>query len=334
MSWSSFGIGLAGAVGSVYGGPIGGALAQGAATSYYESRPSTSKSGAMRPRSRSQGNPSFGKSFGAQLGNMAPLLAKTYIDARAAKAANAAAAPRSLDLAKLRDEAIANGFNPLTVLGNTGGQGFMTQSQGPKLSTGDFIASAMARGSESYFNTTDQQTKSEIDGLRRDMMREELFDLKRRNQMPLGGFGYSIPKSVTQSQESQPVPLGASVVPEAGRSTVTNPYSTHGQHFVNPRRPDASATEERYGDAQQELTGQINLISDAFYNRKVQKIVKTHGIDIANEFQAAYAKHYTKSFDEVLRMVVLPKLSRPKSRPRRSPAMPSSLGLPMPKMTP
>jgi len=311
MNWF---VNLAGAVGSAYGGPIGGALAQGAATSYFDSRPSYSKSGALRPRSRSKGNPSFGKSLGAQLGSMAPLLAKTYLDGRSAKAANAAAAPHSLDLAKLRDEAIKNGFNPLTVLGNTGGQGFMTQPQGPKLSTGDFIASAMARGTESYFNTTDQQTKAEIDGLRRDMMREELFDLKRRNSMPLGGFGYSIPKSVTQTKVIEPVPLGAIPPPDAGRNTITNPYSRASGAYVNPRSPDSEMAESRYSDVISNGFGVGVLISDAVHDRRMQKIVKKYGRAIADEIQLKFSTDFTMSFDQITTSVLPPKLKPPATR--------------------
>ena len=54
-----------------------------------------------------------------------------------------------LDLAKLRRDAEANGFNPLTVLGATGGRGFETS---PSLSSGAYIADAISRGIDTGFN--------------------------------------------------------------------------------------------------------------------------------------------------------------------------------------
>jgi hypothetical protein len=132
------------------------------------------------------------------------------------KAEQRAAAQRANQFVDLRAAAEKGGFNPLTALMATGGSGFQPQPQGPKLGTGDFIADALSRGADSYFNTIDRKAIEETDNLRREMMREELKDLKRRNTIPKGGYGYSIPKAITstQSTRNQKPKIAQSTIPQ------------------------------------------------------------------------------------------------------------------------
>lgn len=110
-----------------------------------------------------------------------------------------------IDLGKLSKEARENGFNPMTVLGTTGGNGFSggaslgSPPHQNTLASGDFLTEAMDRSVDNWYNSEPLFNTSEEDGLRVKMMQEELKDLQRRNEAPIGGFGYSIPQVTTTS---------------------------------------------------------------------------------------------------------------------------------------
>lgn len=118
------------------------------------------------------------------------------------------AASAGTDFVKLRKNAEAAGFNPLTALMATGGQGFQRSFQ-PDLSTGAFISDAISRGADTYFNSV--QADAEASALRQ-------RDLARRVEatktgVPVASFGYDLtqqryvpsPVSVSAGAVSDPV---------------------------------------------------------------------------------------------------------------------------------
>ena len=139
-------------------------------------------------------------------------------------------------LGRLREQAKEAGFNPLTVLGTTGGApqsgamqppSFSASASGvpsfpapgmaasvgggevpwtgsgnyipaaPALSSRSFIAEAFEDGVDTFFNYDQMARDEEADALRIDLMRAELEAIQREDSEPFRRFGYSIPQSVS-----------------------------------------------------------------------------------------------------------------------------------------
>ncbi|WP_195822670.1 hypothetical protein [Roseobacter sp. MH60115] len=213
-----------------------------------------------------------------------------------------------LDLGRLSKEARENGFNPLTVLGYTGGQGFTGGAvTPPALASGDFVTEAMERSVTNWYNNEPLFNKSEEDELRVEMMREELKDLQRRNKAPLGGFGYDIQQVTTQSRNQE----GLEPLLDPGRATTTNASHIDAQSYIDPRSPDAEMAEARYGDVAQEVGGVVNTLRDFGYNRKLQKIVRKHGKEVADKVHELYGSDASLTFEQAVRKVIPPRLGVP-----------------------
>lgn len=166
----------------------------------------------------------------------------------------------------LRNHALAAGFNPLTALKATGGAGFTTTSG--SLSSNQFLAEAIADSAETWFNRDQIARDEEADRLKTEMMREELKDMKRRNTLPVQGFGYSIPQVVTTTKAAQqeaPV-LGrvpsSGVLPDAGRDLKTSIAPWH----VDGRWSPAEDIETEYAEIGSLPYGVAKMANDLGWN--------------------------------------------------------------------
>jgi len=170
-----------------------------------------------------------------------------------------------IDLAALRRDALSNGFNPLTVLSATGGGGY-ERSSGPSLSSGAYLAEAIQRGVDTYFNTP----PSEDIGAKSVKLANDYIAAKKaaRERQPFGpGLTETVPF----------VPAVRMTAQAAGGANAGNTGSAD-----DPRRQfpmgltagpitlapapgvsDAEAWETRYGDIVQSAVGVGNLGADA-----------------------------------------------------------------------
>lgn len=94
-----------------------------------------------------------------------------------------------VDYAKLRRDAEAAGFNPLTALMAGGGAGYQRDFN-PAMSSGQFIAEAVVRGLDTAFNAPVQNDPAA------DQIRRRVADRDRQQALmqsrPPGGFGYDL----------------------------------------------------------------------------------------------------------------------------------------------
>lgn len=67
---------------------------------------------------------------------------------------------QGVDYVKLREDAEAAGFNPLTALMSGGGAGYQREFS-PDLSSGSFIAEAVGRGVDTWFNSPSNDTSAQ-----------------------------------------------------------------------------------------------------------------------------------------------------------------------------
>lgn len=174
-------------------------------------------------------------------------------------------ASRGVDFQKLRDQAQAAGFNPLTVLGNSGlystergaalgsgassgvslgggggvsfassGRGF-TAATAPVLSSGSFVQDALHRGLDTFFNTP-EPVDPLAEALRSAMQTEQVAEEAKRTQVPKG-FGYDL--TVNRPFEAAAVsglpPVSAASSQVAVGRPKPNPSK---QTFINVRFPD------------------------------------------------------------------------------------------------
>jgi len=90
------------------------------------------------------------------------------------------------NLVALRNQALKAGFNPLTALMATGGQGFNTVTE-PKLSTSAFIANALKNGSDAYRDQVFKDQQVMLDQQKIDALKTEAANIGNYRQSPLGG---------------------------------------------------------------------------------------------------------------------------------------------------
>lgn len=92
------------------------------------------------------------------------------------------------DFEKLRDQAVAAGFNPLTVLQATGGQGYdgrgaiVTSPFVPQAQYAGYIGDAIGAGLQTYLDVRQQDRMFKLDAQRNDLLSRELDAVGR-------GFG-------------------------------------------------------------------------------------------------------------------------------------------------
>lgn len=159
-----------------------------------------------------------------------------------------------VDYARLRDEAIKGGFNPLTALRNGGSAGFSVvsrpsiyQEQTPlgyglgQVAKGAFsMYQGYMSGVQSQANFAKQQSAE----LR--LIDAQINELNRRGRTGKGGLGSVLSTVVGDTKAQYLSPLAA----EIGRSTVTNPFAMSSKIVVNRDQPDAEMFQTRYGESE------------------------------------------------------------------------------------
>jgi len=195
------------------------------------------------------------------------------------------------DLVALRNNALAAGFNPLTALRATGGQGFITD---PKLSTRAFIRDALTGGITAAGQYKQLNQQAELDGLKINLLKAEAANIGRHKQSPLRGA----PAINTVANET----LGAPLKLENGRGIVTNSYPIGGDVYAHPRLADAEIWEARGGDIMQELAGIPTSIADFVYSGRLRTIAAKYGREKADAVYKAYGDkaNRQKSFDTLV----------------------------------
>lgn len=133
----------------------------------------------------------------------------------------------SVDYKKLVRSAQAAGFNPLTALRNGG--------------AGQYVADAIGQGIDTYFNRDQVAADKELQRLEIDLRKEELTELRNRNQSIAKGadYGYRIPQKpslvVGDARDVSQDLNGDGVLP---RSRGSGPTSgpTHAGYLEPPAR--------------------------------------------------------------------------------------------------
>jgi len=160
MSWfEEFGEYVGGSYGGTAGAYIGSQIGKSADKTYYNNRRSGHPSGGNAPSGYIKG---LGRNL--DFGKLALNAATSYAASRSAKKrAQATQNAGKLDLGYLRAEAERNGFNPLTVLRATGGQGSRTSPDVGKMASAQFWQT-FAQGMPDIFDYNNKQiTKPEIE---------------------------------------------------------------------------------------------------------------------------------------------------------------------------
>jgi len=205
----------------------------------------------------------FGGSTGAAIGGTIGGL----VDGKREKRASTQTS--RVNFQQLRDDAEAAGFNPLTALQATGGQGNVTTST-PSLSSGEFIAGALTRGFDAWSNAKQEALDVTEQNLRIQAYEQEIAENAQkmsRTRDAVTPLGSSIPMYDATNQtlggrtavKTAPAFSFGSDLPASGKL-----YGLGGASITG-RTSSADEYAERYGDVVGEVAGVGNLISDAFY---------------------------------------------------------------------
>lgn len=180
--------------------------------------------------------------------------------------AEATAASRGIDLAKMREQAIAAGFNPLSVMqaggmsaystevgyrdvgangvasgggvssfasgGGYSGAGYQSNGAPPVLSSGSFLGDAAARGLDTFFNTPPANDPL-ADALRAAVSYgDAMQQVRAADPNPKGGFGYDLTK--VQPFRAR---VSANLPPLAAASSKENAMRTASASGAAPSAP-------------------------------------------------------------------------------------------------
>lgn len=96
---------------------------------------------------------------------------------------------QGVDYVKLRNDAEAAGFNPLTALLAGGGAGYQREFN-PALSSGAFVAEAINRGVDTYFNQVTERD-AQVDQIRQGDKLSAALQRAMSSRVP-GSFGYAL----------------------------------------------------------------------------------------------------------------------------------------------
>lgn len=181
---------------------------------------------------------------------------------------------QGIDYMKLRRDAEAAGFNPLTALLAGGGAGYQREFN-PALASGSFVSEALSRGLDTYFNTPDP-SDAEAERLRDRFKVESLYEAQRDSMLP-GNFGYALstvePFRETRTLHSSPLaaastrPDDSQAQSDQGTAPPVVPLQAFGVEFKpSGRWSDGDGWETRYGDLGGSLVGGAALATDVAYN--------------------------------------------------------------------
>jgi len=204
-------------------------------------------------------------------------------------------------MSALRDEASAAGFNPLTALGiqkpQATGVGLGSVNPASTIGPAPALASQTLLAEiggqlDNWTNTEEVAQQEEIAQIKKEMMLEELKDLKRRNNLP-AHFGYSIPhvKSTAERVQETPAqnPDGTSSVQQPGIMEEAETVPLESVPLTNETRTGVKNGPEWTGlnpDAWEigvsELVGSGIIHGTSYLGNKAAKEVKWWGDQIRN----------------------------------------------------
>lgn len=211
---------------------------------------------------------------------------------------------------QLVKDAEAAGFNPLTVLRAGGAAGYTTTSH-PALSSANSIgaiAEAVGNFAMNFDANKAAREQAEFDLVNAQIENIQTETAQRRAAMAVpkriagnhqDANGRPLADPVTSPVVKLPwaTPLALGPKPEAGDTTVTNPFPLRGGLMVNPNFKDAEMGETRYGDIAQELFGAMNIIADTAYTFSHDWQNRTHVRKMTDkEFVASKKKSWLPSW--------------------------------------
>lgn len=267
--------------------------------------------------------------WGALIGAGASLIGGA-LNRKAQKKANAANSPGG-QVAQWE----AAGVNPL--FGISSG-GYVPQQAA---SIGDAFATAggqFARGLEMDHEKKLRETGMELEN---EKLRKQIDILSNPQDpsylasyggiMPLPRLGGRYAGRNIQTVSGDPVGGSSNVTSplEPGDATVTHVGYLGDGTYVNPRLRDAEASETRYGDVMQEVSGWYNLAADNWYNDEMQRVVDQYGRPVAEQVHSQYAQGGEQGLSKIIEKVTA---GRPtSSRPRPRPVLDQSSGIVVPQ---
>lgn len=193
-----------------------------------------------------------------------------------------------VDYQRMVTEAEAAGFNPLTALRNGGAAGYSVSTQShPGLSnSNEMIGEAFNTVGRVFQAYQDGKVEDEQNKLQEKLVNAQLANIQADTALKMRSF--DVPTATGRPYKSggaemsltptaSPATMAAFdyAVNGAGRefadgnNTVTNPVSLDNDFWkVNPRRPDAQAVENRYGDNELVSSGSsiLGLYDDLNYS--------------------------------------------------------------------
>lgn len=183
---------------------------------------------------------------------------------------------QGVDYQKLRRDAEAAGFNPLTALLAGGGAGYQREFN-PAMSSGAFIAEAIGRGVDTYFDETHRAEDQEAQ-IRREEEDKRRWEAEQK-QFAARSFGYSLrdvqpfgipvtrrgPKLSTAAKPLDPSPSDDLVNPS--RKALTTPA---GAFQPSGQWSDQEAVESRYGGLVGEAVGVASALYDVGANARLR----------------------------------------------------------------
>lgn len=200
-------------------------------------------------------------------------------------------------LVDLRRQAENAGFNPLTALQATGGNGYTPGTQGPVLSTREVLADGVGDLAETWFNRDQIRRDEQVERLKLETMGAELDNIKARTKAlnMSGPFGASIP-----TYEASNIAPAKPPALEAGPRTATDPRDTDSGDYRNPRVADAELTETADGEIMAEISGVGNQVRHWNFDARMQAAERQWGKKAASEILRRYEADPSKDLDKVL----------------------------------
>jgi len=162
-----------------------------------------------------------------------------------------------VDYVKMRDNAIAAGFNPLTALRNGGAAGFTSVT--PALSSNNFIKDALSGGFSAFESHKRSHIDKEREQLELGIMREELKQMQARGRIySQPNYGFTPPRVNQYSGQHEDTSSSSGISTDMGRasdSDVTD-YVVGGTKVdVDRGMSDAEKIETRYADGVSNIYG-------------------------------------------------------------------------------
>lgn len=194
-------------------------------------------------------------------------------------------ADQASQFTRLRDAAVAGGFNPVTALQATGGsgQGFVPGS-GNEMTSGAFFAEAFARGADTFFNTP-SKVDIEAETIKQ-QAQAYMLDRQAAARNPYRNFGFSltrqgnalparrvgVPAMASAKDKfdanfklARPV-VGSIAVPDRTLDRSPGIYLENRYMSGTPGWTPAQDFEDAYGDVGGSVYGIAKLARDAWHN--------------------------------------------------------------------